>query len=142
MTNMQPQTHSLNAGIWSRMETQVRSWAASAYIDTLYVVKGGTIDQEDQIYDYLGSDANQIPVPKYFFMAMLAKQSTGGYTAIGLWVEHIAEYSSKTPIGNFAVNIRELEQLTGIDFFPNLPDAIEESVETLPLSNLKNVWGL
>lgn len=142
MTNMQPQTHSLNAGIWSRMETQVRSWAASAYIDTLYVVKGGTIDKEDQIYDYLGSDANQIPVPKYFFMAMLAKQSTGGYTAIGLWVEHIAEYSSKTPIGNFAVNIRELEQKTGIDFFPNLPDAIEESVETLPLSNLKNVWGL
>lgn len=142
MTNMQPQTHNFNAGIWSKMEAQVRSWAASAYIDTLYVVKGGTIDQASQISGYLGSDANQIPIPKYFFMAMLAKQYSGGYTAIGFWVEQNASIASNAPLGNFAVNIRELEQKTGIDFFPNLPDSTEESVETLPLSNLKNVWGL
>ena len=142
MTNMQPQVHGFNAGIWARMETQVRSWATSAYFDTLYVCKGGTIDQDSQIYDYLGSEDNRIPIPKYFFMALLGKQYTGGYTAIGLWVEHSSDIPSSTQIGNFAVNIRELEQKTGIDFFHNLPDSIEESVETLPLSNLKNVWGL
>lgn len=142
MTNMQPQVHSFNAGIWERMEAKVRSWAASAYFDTLYVVKGGTIDDACLINDYLGSGTYQIPIPKYFFMALLAKQHSGGYTAIGLWVEHSTNIPSSTSIGNFAVNIRELEQKTGIDFFHNLPDSIEESVETLPLTNLKSVWGL
>ena len=142
MTNMQPQVHAFNAGIWERMESQVRSWASSAYFDTLYVCKGGTIDQASQIYDYLGSGDNKIPIPKYFFMALLAKQHTGGYTALGFWVEHSSDIASTASLANFAVNIRELEQLTGLDFFHNLPDSIEESVETLPLTNLKNVWGL
>lgn len=139
LTNMQPQAHGFNAGIWERMETQVRNWA-SRY-DTLYICKGGTIDQQEHIMQYLGTGKNTIPVPRYFFMALLGKNYSG-YTAIGLWVDHDETISTNSPIGNYAVNIRELERLTGLDFFHNLPDAEEERVETLPLSNLKPVWGL
>ena len=139
MTNMQPQVHAFNAGIWEKMEEQVRTWAWQ--FDTLYVCKGGTIDREDQLNGYIGTDDNLIPVPKYFFMAVLGK-TPSGYTAIGLWVEHRSDYPSNASVGDYVVNIRDLEQKTGLNFFHNLPDDIEESVETLPLSNLKNVWGM
>ena len=139
MSNMQPQAHAFNAGLWGKMEDQVRAWVSK--FDTLYVCKGGTIDRADQISTYVGGEGNQIPVPKYFFVAVLGKNDSG-YTAIGLWAEHRTDYGSNAKVGDYVVNIRELEQLTGIDFFHNLPDEVEESVETLPVSNLINVWGL
>lgn len=139
ITNMMPQTHTLNAGIWSRMESQTKSWGAQ--FDTLYVCKGGTIDKEENIIDYIGNEENCTPIPRYFFMALLGK-NVNGYTAIGLWVDHTAEYTTKDPIGNLAVNIRTLEQMTGIDFFHNLPDDIEEAVETEDIETLIKTWGL
>ena len=59
MTNMQPQYHKFNGytnsggdkgeGLWVRMENKIRDWTPSASSDTLYVCKGGTIDNESQI---------------------------------------------------------------------------------------------
>jgi endonuclease G len=57
-------------------------------------------------------------------------------------MEHKSSYDQKLPLGDYAVNIRELERLTGIDFFCNLPDEEEEKRETLPIENLKRAWGL
>jgi len=141
LTNMQPQVNSFNAGIWEKMERQVRTWNRGDFRDTLYVCKGGTIDSEENIIRYLGSGANKIPVPKYFFMAILCKNSEG-YKALGFWVEHDGGISSTTPLGDYVVNIRELEEKTGIDFFCNLPDNVEKQVETLPVDNVKRAWGL
>ena len=139
LTNMMPQTNAFNAGIWATMEDQVRKWSSIA--DTLYVCKGGTIDSSDNILKYLGSGNNKIPVPKYFFMALLAR-NTQGYKAMAFWIEHSGNIDKSTPLGDFVVNVRQLEQLTGIDFFCNLPDDIEERVETLTTSNVKAAWGL
>ena len=47
-----------------------RSCTAS---DTLYVVKGGTIDKEEQVKEYIGGDRSK-PVPKYYYMALLFKK--------------------------------------------------------------------
>lgn len=136
LTNMQPQTHSFNAGIWSRMEDQVRTWAEA--FDTLYVCKGGTIDSEDMIISYISNDEETIPVPKYFFMALLGK-SGNSYSALGFWVEH-ASIGTKTPLTDFVVNISQLEQLTSINFFHNLPDNVEQSVETQTVEQVKEQW--
>lgn len=138
MTNMQPQTHSFNAGIWSRMEDQVRNWASA--FDTLYVCKGGTIDQTANIITYLTSETDTIPVPKYFFMAILGKRDQS-YQAIGFWVEHKDGITAKTPLTDFVVNISQLEQYTGIDFFHNLPDETEQAVEMQAVEDVKNAWG-
>lgn len=139
MSNMQPQTRSFNSGIWSRMEAQVRTWAESTAFDTLYICKGGTIDKENQILKYISNDTETIPVPKYYFMALLGK-GTQGYSAIGFWVEHKDGISSKDPLSNYMVNIHDLEQMTGIDFFHNLPDNLEESIEIIPVSTLQYKW--
>ena len=143
-----PMVNSFNAGIWNKLETKVRGWVGNATsrvwnnnFDALYVCKGGTIDSSDNILRYLGSGNNKIPVPKYFFMALLAKNSQG-YKALGFWIEHNANTDKATALANFVVNVRQLEQLTGIDFFCNLPDDTEERVETLAVDNVKAAWGL
>ena len=138
LTNMQPQRNIFNAGVWEAMESQVRRWNRSGFRDTLYVCKGGTIDTPANILTTL---RNGLIVPRYFFMALLCKNSVG-YKALAFWVEHLNEDHSEDPLGNYVVSIRELEQLTGIDFFCNLPDDVEEHVETLPVESIKSAWGL
>ncbi|MBQ8046965.1 MAG: DNA/RNA non-specific endonuclease [Prevotella sp.] len=141
MTNMQPQVNGFNGYVWANMEKIVREWNNNNFRDTLYVVKGGTIDDNANIIRYLGSGRNKIPVPKYFFMALLCKNQdpgNGGYKALGFWIQH--QSSSTKDLRPYVVNIDELERLTGIDFFCNLPDDIENAVESLDREKVLNAW--
>lgn len=144
LTNMQPQYDNFNGStgqgqaIWLKMETQLRTWVNSmARTDTMYVVKGGTIDREDQIIERIGG---QLIVPKYFFMALLIKNQSG-YKALGFWAEQSRTSPAQVILANYVVNIAQLQTLTGIDFFCNLPDATEKQVESLPVENVKRAWG-
>jgi endonuclease G len=141
LTNMQPQYGNFNGGEyspWYRLEIQLRSWANATTTENMYVVKGGTIE-DDQIFPT--KIKGEMRIPKYFFVALLLKNAQG-YKAVGFWMEHLSQYAKAEPLATYAVNIRELEQKTGIDFFCNLPDDIEEHVETLPVENVKRAWGL
>jgi endonuclease G len=135
ITNMQPQNNKFNAGIWADMENQVRTWANN--FDTLYVCKGGTIDKSDWILRYLGSGNNKIPVPKYFFMAVLGKKGSN-FKATGFWIAQ--DSYTATTLQSYAVTIQALQKNTGIDFFCNLPDDIENEVENIPLSQMEKEW--
>lgn len=138
LTNMQPQKNAFNANLWADMEAFVRGKANTRNSDTLYVCKGGTIDNVDQVLTTL---SNGLMVPKYFFMALLMKNSSG-YKAMGFWVEHLNKNLKGDALSKYVVNIRDLEQKTGIDFFCNLPDDIENSVETQDIETIKKLWGL
>ena len=136
LTNMQPQYREFNAGIWEKLEIRIRNaWTPSNANDVLYVCKGGTIDNENQIIKRING---RLIVPKYFFTALLLKNSSG-YRAVGFWFEHTADNHSEDNLKDYAVSIDELEQRTGIDFFCNLPDDIESTVEA---SYSANAWGL
>ncbi len=142
MTNMQPMIGRFNEDIWANIETKIRGFATS-YVktesDTMFVCKGGTIDNADQI---IGYTTNHFIVPKYFFAAILLK-TTKGNKALGFYIEHKA-WSDNTSLIPHVVNIAKLEELTGIDFFCNLPDSEEKAVENRQLdsSYLKNQWGI
>ena len=147
LTNMQPQYQSHNGGLWSRLETLVRDFATNdeytaLHCDTLYIVKAATItdkviinDQEvDGIYvDRCVGNAShkhELIVPKYFYMALLHyNKETDTYHSIAFWTDHIDETQSVKNLADYAISIKELEKRTGIDFFCNLPDVIEEDVE-------------
>ena len=157
-SNMQPQFYNFNGGdnyngVWVQMEGQLRTWVGSAGYDTIYVCKGGTI-RDDQILSYVKPNVEGgMIVPRYFFMALLCKNSQG-YKALGFWAEHnnmsgfefwVTKFNKdlkSISLSDFVVNIRELENLTGIDFFCNLPDDIEEHVETLSTENVRRAWGM
>lgn len=135
ITNMQPQNNDFNAGIWAELETQVRVWANK--FDTLYVCKGGVIDNPNSILRYLGSGNNKIPVPKYFFMAVLGRKSNN-FQATGFYIAQ--DSHSSTSNKAYAVTIADLQQKTGIDFFCNLPDNIESEVENVSRSKMLSEW--
>lgn len=136
LTNMQPQYNRFNAYLWADMEGKVRTWTLQMKnSDTIYACKGGTIDNEANIIKRI---KDKLIVPKYFYMAVLLKNSLG-YRAIALWAENENRDRSGDNIGNYAITIDELEKRTGIDFFCNLPDNIENTVES---SIALNAWGL
>ena len=141
LSNMQPQLNAFNAqGIWYELEIRLRStYNKDSFRDTLYVVKGGTIDNGN--YTWVKGRGQALVCPKYFFMALLRKRNdisaNGGYAAVGFWMKH--ESNTDSTFKNYAVSIDELEELTGIDFFCNLPDEIEKAVEK---SYSTAVWKL
>lgn len=126
-TNMSPQKNYFNTGIWLDLEGVVRTWGRSnTFRDTLYVVKGGTIDKGNQIWTYISGDKTK-PVPKYYYMALLCKRGET-YKAIGFWADQST--TARPKMTECAKTIDELEELTGLDFFHNLPDNLENAVES------------
>lgn len=147
MTNMQPQIGEFNTGIWEKMEEKIRSFLtynmskqAAHANDTMYVCKGGTIDKSEQI---LGYTKNKFIVSKYFFAAVMIKNKSG-HKAIGFWFEHKKDYPPTEKLSAHIVNIAKLEELTGIDFFCNLPDDEERQIENVNItpSYLQTVWKI
>ena len=138
LSNMSPQDPQFNQSYWVNLEQLVQTLGRDEkFSDTLYVVKGGTIDRDDYIWKYVSS--NRVPVPKYHFMALLrVKNNT--YSAIAFWLENkdYGKSSTKADLATHILSVRELESLTGIDFFHNLPDAIEQQVEGSPTLS---TWG-
>ena len=130
MTNMSPMKARFNRYYWTYYESHIQSLARTeGFADTLYVVKGGTLD--DFPCDTIKVAGRDMPVPGYYFIALL-KVKDGRYSSIGFWMEH-KEYESVTDkteeIFAHAVTIDQLEILTDIDFFHNLPDAVETNAE-------------
>ena len=118
-SNITPMYYDFNIGAWSDCESFVQKLGRNkSQCDTLYVVKGGTIREGE--YRTVGSCPT---VPNYYYMALLClKDKT--YKAIGLLFKHENGYSQTE-----VCSIDYLESFTGIDFFCNLTDVVENSVE-------------
>lgn len=117
MSNMSPQKPGFNRGIWKRLEDQVRKWAVE--YDTLYVVTGPILEQGLQT---IGPD--KVAVPHYYYKVVLDYQPV--IEAVGFIMRN---EGSKEPLSEFAVSVDEVERITGIDFFPALPDPVEKKAE-------------
>lgn len=131
MSNISPQSgngFNQSGSAWNTGEDKVQAWGynISRSTDTLYVVKGGTIG-EGMIKGYI---KNEIAIPKYFFMAVLFR-SGDNYKAIGFYMPHenLKDDPDKKDPKKYLMSIDALEQETGIVFFHNLPDNIENTVE-------------
>ena len=122
-TNMTPQLNAHNEGIWLQLESKVRNIAEKS--DTTYVVtgcitKGSTSKTVD-------SDGKSMTIPKSYFKAILnySKSSTlGRWNAIAFYLDH-KDYGKNAEVGKqHSMSIDELEKITGLDFFVNLPAKI------------------
>ena len=143
MSNMSPQMSNFNSPYWSSFEQYVQKRGRDAsFADTLYVVKGGTIAQGQILGHVERRNGAMVTVPKYYFMALL-KCKNNTYSALAFWMEH-KDYGIDEPLKNSemsekVITIDELEELTGIDFFHNLPDNVETAVESMVQ---KSAWNL
>ena len=123
-TNMTPQLNEHNEGIWSKLEGRVRTYAETS--DTTYVVTGVVLEGSKR--KTRDSNGNTLTVPAAYFKAILkySTQSTyGKWNAVAFYLEHRA-YSEN--IGKqHSMSIDELEKITGIDFFVNLPAKVGDT---------------
>lgn len=107
---------------WDAIENKVQEWAkVSNPKDTTYIVKGTSID-----YSTLETGKYGVQIPKYYYSTILSYKN-GQYKAIGFYIEHKSDKSKN--IKACAKSIDELESLTGLNFYHNLPDEIENAVE-------------
>lgn len=133
-TNMTPQISGLNQQKWAKLEGQVRDWANGC--DTLYVVTGAVLQTTDGneavSYTYCRSDSSKsVAIPNYYYKALLQYRNNNGvrsYTAIAFWFPHVAASGAVTL--QDAITIDRLEELTGIDFFTNLDEETQKSIES------------
>ena len=117
-SNISPQEHSFNAGIWNSLEQKVRYWAGR--YDDVYVITGGVL--KDGL-STIGSE--RVSVPKEFYKIVFDKRGDE-YRAIAFLMPNGKTTGS---FYNYMVSIDDIEQKTGIDFFPELPDSIEKELE-------------
>ena len=120
MSNMSPQTAGFNRGIWKNLEEQVREWAVRN--EHLYVITGPCLTEES-----LGTIGdNEVTIPAMYYKVIL------DYTApeVKAIAFILANERGQHQLNTYAVTIDYVEKLTGIDFFPELPDDLEVLLES------------
>jgi endonuclease G len=117
-SNISPQKHNFNAGIWNTLEQKTRNWTKKN--GKLYIITGGIL--EDNLKT-IGSE--KVSVPNYFYKILLS-YTPSEIKAIAFLLPH---KESKKSLYEFVVSIDELEEKTGIDFFHHLPDNVENKLE-------------
>ncbi|MDR0802526.1 DNA/RNA non-specific endonuclease [Fluviicola sp.] len=117
-SNMSPQVPSFNRGIWKKAEELARSWAIEN--KQIYIVTGPVLTAGLKTIG-----PNQVSVPNYYYKVIL-DYSQPDIKGIGFIIPNAA---SQKELKTFAVSIDSVELLTGIDFFPLLPDSEENVIE-------------
>lgn len=124
-SNISPQDHNFNSGIWNSLEQKVRYWARKH--DGVFVVTGGVLKGD------LKSIGNEkVAVPNQFYKIIFDADSD-------LMIAFLMpNKDSKEPLYHFVVSVDAIESLTGIDFFPEMEDSLENRLEAK--SNYKD-WS-
>lgn len=117
MTNICPQNNNLNNGDWKSLEEHARNWAIK--YGEIFITCGPIVED-----DYL-TIGREIAIPKFFYKVFLRKQENN-WTSIGFL---FANEAGSKPLMTRMLSVDEIEELTGIDFFFQLPDSIENKVE-------------
>jgi len=117
MSNMSPMTPSFNRGIWSKLEDWVRD--AALQEGGVNVVTGPVLSKS------CGAIKQSIRIPCSYYKIVF--KSGSNPKMLGFLLSNAGASGS---VQQFVVTIDALEQQTGIDFFPQLDDALEQSLES------------
>ena len=117
-SNISPQNHKFNAGIWNRLEGKVRYWTGK-YGD-LYVITGSILKPN---LKKIGKE--KVAVPEYFYKIILDNNGNKPKAIAFL----MPNKPSEKALYKYVVSIDELEKKTNVDFFPTLEDELENKLE-------------
>ena len=119
MTNVGPMRKELNEGGWAKLEEKVREWTARD--SALLVFTGPVLGKNDSTL------ANgKVIVPIAYYKVILAP-CVRPMRAIAFIYPN---GHSGGRLKQYAVSVDEVERLTGLDFFPSLPDEEQQRLES------------
>ncbi len=130
LSNICPQDHEMNSGDWEYIESACRRFARQ--YGKVWIVCGPIYDSTP--YRTIGRD--KVAIPDRFFKAMLIRKQDGQYSAIAFVMPNKAEHHDPY---YYKRTVDEVEAIIGRDLFPNLPDEVEETVESRVISG---DWGI
>lgn len=119
ISNMSPQAPSFNRGIWKKLEDKVRDWALEN--SEIYIVTGPVLNKK---LETIGK--NEVSIPEYYYKIIL-DISKPEVKAIAFLMKN--EKSSES-LYSFVVTIDRIESITNLDFFPTMPDELENQLES------------
>ena len=121
LTNMVPQTQNYNGGIWLRAENATRD--AARITGVVYVVTGPVLT--DGPFETIGE--NKVAIPKQCYKALLVIDGDGNVHTIAISIPQNA--GKKESLSKYVMSVDALEELTGLDFFYELEDSVEDAAE-------------
>jgi endonuclease G len=118
MSNITPQSPGMNRGKWAQLETLVRAWAKEA--DETLILSGPILkDGLPRI------GRNAVSVPEEHFKVILRAKNREN--------KSIGFLMTKNPtiqgLEGYALSVREIEKLTGLNFFPHLSQNEQDKIE-------------
>lgn len=129
MSNMSPQIHAFNAGLWNDLENTTRYWAR--LYDKVYVVSGPLLTGKEQKLTKKKGDRTiktKVSIPTHHFKVVFDYSNKNHPKMIGFLMPN--EKGLKGKIMDYAMSVRDLEKKTGIDFFKNMPRQTQDYLET------------
>ncbi|MBN2348191.1 MAG: DNA/RNA non-specific endonuclease [Bacteroidales bacterium] len=118
MSNIVPQKLAFYKYMWKTLTDFTHKWVMEG--NQLYIVAGPILS--DAPFGTIGE--NKVSLAKRYYKVILDLESK---KAIGFIFNN---GMSSQSITNFALSVDEVEKITGIDFFPELEDEIENFVES------------
>ena len=122
MTNIAPQSPSLNRGVWRNLEHRIADLWTARYGEIWVIV--GCISSPESRETVSGSD---IDVPQQFYQLVVAQEGLD-IRAFAVLIPQGVPYGAYA--ARYLVSIDELEEKTGFDFLPDLPEFIQAPLES------------
>ena len=126
MSNIIPQTPRVNQHIWKDLEMRVAQTYGRCFRE-VWVITGPVFDEDPERLD------SGVAIPSSYYK-IIVDESGGRLRVLAFLVPR--NCPPYTRIKSCLVSIDKLEQYTNLDFFPELPDDIEDELEAKPAGRL------
>lgn len=120
MSNIAPQTPALNRGVWRDVEHRIADFWTARYGE-IWVIVGCVPTYRETL------PGTSIEVPSAYYQIIIAQEGMDVRAVAMLFQQRISwhEWAARN-----IVPIAEIEQLTGLDFNPDLPSFIQDPLES------------
>ena len=122
MTNIVPQKANLNRQWWYHLES-MELYDFTRQFQQIMVITGPVFDTHSE---YLKSN-HAIEIPDAFYKIYMAQSESGKWEALAFLVPQTAQ--GKDSLHQYVTRIDDIENVTGLDFFSELDDNFENSLE-------------
>ena len=119
-SNMSPQLGDFNRKKWADLEGLLRGYIYDHPKTQLYVVTGPILEDSLPVIE---RGVNKVSIPNYYYKVALDLKNKKAIAFV------MPNKDIQNPITSFSISINELEKSTGINFFYQLPDSLEEALE-------------
>lgn len=123
-SNITPQLQAHNSGAWLALEKLCTEYARDYKV--VWVYTGPIYTKNPKPF----ASGRKIPKPTAFYKVLISPGDSGTVDVLAFIVPHKAMPQS-TDVSQFLASIDEVEKRTGLDFLRDLPDPVEDVVESI-----------